>query len=177
LTPDYTIGNGPQKKAKSQTWLWVEVAFVYNPPGSNRPGQVAQTLPELTLNYYILLSNSGQGNPSGTLLVGAVTHTGITAGTDVHHSVMLVSPQTLKALFGGKAPASIQSATKAIGVTATVQGQLVAEESIGLGKGKKQWWQSLQQGPPGLVLSKDQTPFAPLFYDYFAAIKAKGAGY
>jgi hypothetical protein len=65
---------------------------------------------------------------------------------------------------------------QAIGVTATVNGQLAAEESIGKGKGMKGWWNNFQQGPAGLVLNKDQTPFAPLFYDYFEAIKSKPAG-
>jgi len=88
---------------------------------------------------------------------------------------MLVSPQTLKSLFE-KPPANMQSATQAIGVTATVNGQLAAEESIGKGKGVPQWWQKFQQGPAGLVLSKSQTPFAPLFYDYFEAEKAKSSG-
>jgi hypothetical protein len=89
--------------------------------------------------------------------------------------VALISPQTLKRFFGTKVPTNAVTATQAIGVTATVSGQLFDEASIGKGKSMKQWWQTLQQGPAGLVLSKDQTPFAPLFYDYFEATKAKGA--
>ena len=169
LTPEYNIGNGPQRKARSQTWLWVEVSFTYSaaPPAP-------QVLPELTFNYYILLNNASRTNPTGTLLTGTVTHTGVTSDKETHHSVMLVSPQTLRGLFDGKPPSNISSAAVAIGVTASINGQLVAEQSIGKGKGTRQWWQNFQQGPAGLVLTKDQTPFAPLFYDYFEAVKAKG---
>jgi hypothetical protein len=170
LSPQYSITIGPQKQAKSQQWLWVEVTFVYNPPARN-----AVPLPELTLNYYILLDDKSPQNPLGTLLTGSVTHTGIVPGPEDHHSVMLVSPQTLRQFFGAKIP-PITTACQAIGVTATVNGQLVNEFSIGRGKGMQGWWNKFQQGPAGLVLNKDQTPFAPLFYDYFEAIKSKPAG-
>jgi hypothetical protein len=168
LSPQYSITIGPQKQAKSQQWLWVEVTFTYQ---SHTP----QPLPELTLNYYILLNDASAQNRNGTLLTGSVTHTGIMPGTEDHHSVMLVSPQTLRQFFGAKIP-PITAATQAIGVTATINGQLVAELSNGKGKGHPGWWNNFQQGPAGLVLNKDQTPFAPLFYDYFEAIKAKSAG-
>ncbi len=173
LTPEYSIGVGPQKKAKSQMWLWVEVTFTYTNTVRNAP-----PLDDLKLTYYILLNDASPTNRLGTLLVGSVTHTGISPGGpgDVHHSVMLVSPQVLKRFFDGKAPTNMQTVTQAIGVTATVSGQLVAELSVGKGQGKSQWWNQFQQGPPGLVLSKDQTPFAPLFYDYFEATKPPTSG-
>lgn len=170
-TPEFTIGIGPQRKAASQDWLWVEVSFTYQAPRNAPP------LDEITFNYYILLANTSAQNRMGTLLTGTVIHTGVTSGSEVHHSVMLVSPQTLRRFFDGKAPSSIASTFQAIGVTASVQGQLQDEMSIGKGKGRAQWWNAFQQGPSGLVLSKDQTPFAPLFYDYFEAVKSKPAGY
>lgn len=168
-TPDFSITIGPQRKARSQQWLWIEVSFVYQ-------SRTPQPLPELTLNYYVLLNDASPQNRLGTLLTGTITHTGVAPGTDVHHSVALISPQTLRQFFGDRVPATAATAVQAIGVTATVNGQLVAEESIGKGKGMKGWWNNFQQGPAGLVLNKDQTPFAPLFYDYFEAIKSKSAG-
>jgi hypothetical protein len=171
-SPDYTIGIGPKRKAPSADWLWVEVSFVYNAQGRN-----VQPLDDLTLSYYILLNNANPQAPAGTLLTGTVTHTGVVPGTETHHSVALVSPQTLRRFFGGRSPSSVSQAVQAIGVTASVQGQLVGELSIGKGKNMPQWWQKFQQGPQGLVLNKDQTPFAPLYYDYFEAIKAKGGGF
>lgn len=171
-SPEYNIGIGPQRKANSADWLWVEVSFTYNPPNRN-----AQPIDDVAFGYYILLNNPSREAPAGTLLTGTVTHTGVTPGSDVKHSLALVSPQTLRRFFGGKSPSSLAQAVQAIGVTASVQGQLVDELSILKGKGAKQWWQKLPQGPQGLVLSKDQSPFAPLFFDYFEAIKSKGPGY
>jgi len=171
-SPDFNIGLGPQRKAPNADWLWVEVSFVYNPPNKNAP-----PIDDLTFNYYILLNNRSKEAPAGTLLTGTITHTGVTPGNETKHSVALVSPQTLRRFFGGSSPASIAQVFQAIGVTLSVQGQLVGELSIGKGKSIQGWWQKFQQGPQGLVLSKDQTPFAPLFYDYFEAVKAKGGGY
>ncbi len=171
-SPEFTVGVGPQRKASSQDWLWVEVSYTYQTTARNAPAI------EPSLTYYILLNNISPQNRTGTLLSGTVVHTGVTAGGagDVHHSVMLISPQTLRSFFDNKLPSSTAAAIQAIGVTASVQGQLVDEVSIGKGKGRKQWWTAFQQGPPGLVLTKDQTPFAPLFYDYFDAVKAKSPG-
>ncbi|HEY8900428.1 MAG TPA: Amuc_1102 family pilus-like protein [Chthoniobacterales bacterium] len=172
-SPEFTIGVGPQRKATSQDWLWVEVSYIYQATVRNAPPI------EPSFTYYILFNNPTPQNRTGTLLSGTVVHTGVTAGGagDVHHSVMLVSPQTLRSLFDGKAPTSVAAATQAIGVTVSVNGQLADEMSVGKAKGRKQWWVSLPQGAPGLVLTKDQTPFAPLFYDYFDAVKAKSSGY
>jgi hypothetical protein len=173
LTPEYNIGVGPQKKAPSQKWLWVEVGFTYQ-DASRDP----KPIDDLKFTFYILLNDKTRENPKGTLLVGSVNLTGVTPGgpSEIKRTVMLVSPQVLKRFFGGKVPPNLSSATQAIGVTAQVQGQVVAQESIGLGKGKPDWWTQFQQGPPGLVLSKDQTPFAPLFYDYFEATKPQTPG-
>lgn len=173
LSPEYSIGVGPQKKATSQKWMWIEASFIYQVAG-NKPVPID----DLKLTYYILLDNKSAENPKGTLLTGSVTHTGVMPGgpSDVKHSVMLISPQVLKRFFGGKIPANMKSACQAVGVTASVKGQVVKQMSIGLGKGKDNWWSNFQQGPQGMVLSKDQTPFAPLFYDYFEATKSESGG-
>jgi len=167
-SPEFTIGVGPQRKATSQDWLWIEVSYTYTPKIANPP-----PIDDLAVNYYILLDNKSKDAPAGTLLTGTITHTGVTPGTDIHHSVALVSPQTLRRYFNGKPPANIAGVFQAIGVTISVQGALAAEMSIGKGKGRPQWWQQFP-ATANLVLSKDQTPFAPLFYDYFDAVKAKG---
>jgi len=64
-TPDFSITIGPQRKARSQQWLWIEVSFVYQ-------SRTPQPLPELTLNYYVLLNDVSAQNRLGTLLTGTV---------------------------------------------------------------------------------------------------------
>jgi hypothetical protein len=76
---------------------------------------------------------------------------------------MYVSPRTLEKLSGGKplSPASIEN----VWVVVTKQGQELDKASF-------------KPGPipnlphlPGLVLNKMETPFAPLFFDRYEAIK------
>lgn len=171
-TPVYGVGVGPKRNAgASKDWLVVEVEFSYEQKGPGDP----PFLDDLTFNYYIALNNKSQSNPQETLLTGSVTHVAVPAGKGMR-SVMFVSPRTLERFFGGKSPANANQAVAAVGVTITRAGQVVAEQSVGAGKNSPQWWTRFQQAPPGYVLNKNETPFAPLFGDYYEAIRAKPPG-
>mgnify|MGYP007114273670 FL=1 len=89
------------------------------------------------------------------------------------HSVVYVSPRTLERFFGGRVPGTAGAAVAAVAVTITNQGQIVAE-NVG-GTFKSQWWTSFQQ-TSGYVLNKNQTPFAPLAWDYYESIKSEASG-
>src|SRR5205823_12723837 len=97
---------------------------------------------------------------AGKCLTGEVTHVNITKGRDLH-SVMYVSPKTIAQLLNGKAltAADIQD----VGVQILNKGQLVSEKSM---RGQGEWWQKLQQ-VTGLVVNKNETPFAPLYWDSY----------
>ena len=154
--------SGPRfdKKSKSKSqWLEVEVTFEWQPPKTAPP----KYTDELTFNYYILL----EAKPQPILFIGSVTHMNISPGKDKHSSAY-VSPKTFERFFDGKAPAVVD-----VGVAITKQGQEVA--STGL-KTKGAWWKGdPPKFPPidGFVLNKNETPFAPLAWDYFEAIKPK----
>jgi len=167
-TPEYSINYGPKNKrvAKNKDFVELEVSFDWQPKAKE-----PQFLDELTINYYVLLNNKSKEYPKGTLLAGSVTHTAIPQAKGLN-SVMYISPRTLERFFDGKAPANIGAAIIDVGVTITKQGQLVAEQSW---KGKGQWWASLQQ-VSGYILNKNETPFAPLAWDYYEAIRARPAG-
>jgi hypothetical protein len=167
-TPEYNVNFGPKNKriTKNKDFLEVEVTFDWQPKDRD-----AKFLDEITINYFILLNNESRENKGGTLLTGSVTHVAI-PNAKALNSVMYVSPRTLERFFDGKVPTSASSAIKDIGVTITKQGQLVAEGSW---KGRGQWWSSLQQ-VTGYVLNKNETPFAPLVWDYYEAIKTRPAG-
>lgn len=168
ITPEYNVNFGPKNKrvAKNKEFLEVEVSFDWQPRDKD-----AKFLDEITLNYYILLNNKSRENPDGTLLAGSVTHVAIPAAKALN-SVMYISPRTLERFFDGKMPTSASAAVTDIGVTITKQGQLVAEGSW---KGRGQWWSSMQQ-VNGYVLNKNESPFAPLAWDYYEAIKTRPAG-
>jgi len=171
-TPDYSISYGPKNKrvAKNKDFLEVEVSFDWQ-PREKKP----EFLDELTFNYYILLDNSDRENPQGTLLTGSVTHVAIPQAKALN-SVMYVSPRTLERFFQGKIPSTARSVVKDIGVTITRQGQLVAQSSWQSDiRNKAPWWTTMQP-VPGYVLNKSETPFAPLVWDYYEAIKARPAG-
>jgi len=171
-TPVYNIGVGPKRNTgASKDWLIVEVEFSYEPRGAND----ALFLDDLTFNYYIALKNQSAKNPQPTLITGSVTHVAIPKGKDLR-SAAFVSPRTLERFFEGKVPSTAAQAIAAVGVTITRGGQVVAELSTGEGKGMPQWWTRFQQAPAGYVLDKNETPFAPLFGDYYEAIRAKPAG-
>lgn len=167
-TPEYSINYGPKNKkvSKNKDFVELEVSFDWQPKAKE-----PKFLDDLTINYYVLLDNKSRENPKGTLLVGSVTHTAIPQAKGMN-SVMYISPRTLERFFEGKSPSTVKSAIVDVGVTITQQGQLVAEKSW---KGKGQWWSSLQQ-VNGYVLNKSETPFAPLAWDYYEAIKARPAG-
>jgi hypothetical protein len=145
-TPEYQLSSGPQKRSKAKDWLEVEVEFETTP----------EMIDELTFKYTIGIE--------GKLLDGEVTHVSIPKGKD-HFSVVYVSPSSLEKLTGGKplTGASIEN----VWVEVSRQGQKLANPV------------SHKPGAPknvphltGMVLNKDQTPFAPLFYDRYEAIKS-----
>jgi hypothetical protein len=145
-SPDYQINGGPQKRTVFGSWLEVEVEFT----------TVPEVIDELTFKYTILFEK--------TLLDGEVTHVNIPSGRE-HYSVMYVAPRSLLRLTGGRpmTPASIQN----VWVQVTKQGQILDQSSYKPGV--------IPNLPhlAGLVLNKNETPFAPLFYDRYEAIKPK----
>lgn len=167
-TPEYNVSLGPKNKRvqKNKDWLELEVSFSWQPRAAK-----PEFLDDLTLNYYVLLNNKSREYPQGTLLTGTVTHVAVPQAKGLN-SVMYISPRTLERFFGGKIPTSASSALTDVGVIITKQGQTVAEASW---KGRGQWWSALQQ-VSGYVLNKNETPFAPLAWDYYEAIKARPAG-
>jgi hypothetical protein len=144
-TPEYQITGGPQKRSKIGTWLEVEVEFETK----------VEEVDELTFNYMVQIE--------GKLLVGNVTHVNIPGGKD-HFSVVYISPRSLEKLVGNKplTGASIQN----VWVTVTRQGQNLAAAAMKPGNPP-----NLPQ-TTGMILNKSETPFAPLFYDRYEAVKA-----
>jgi len=167
-TPEYSVNFGPKNKrvAKNKNFLEIEANFDWQPKAAK-----PEFLDELTFTYYVLLKNQDRENPKGTLLTGSVTHTAIPQERGMS-SVMFVSPRTLERFFAGKVPTTVDQSVVDVAVTISSQGQLVAEASW---KGRGQWWTTYQQ-VTGYVLNKNETPFGPLVWDYYEAIKARPAG-
>ena len=147
--PQFTYTGAQQYQANQRDrWLEVEVEFTAAPEYTD----------ELTFKYYILVN--------GKLLTGEVTHVSIAGGRDLR-SVMYVSPRTLARAMGNRtmAPTSIQN----IAVQLVQQGAVKGE--LSLDRAAPNWFTSMPQ-VAGQVLSKNETPFAPLYWDRYEQIKA-----
>jgi len=170
-TPEYSISYGPKNKkvSKNKDFVELEVTFDWQPRAKD-----PRFLDDLTINYYVLLNNKSKEYPKGTLLTGSVTHTAIPQAKGMN-SVMYISPRTLERFFDGKAPSTVSAAVVDVGVTITKPGvgTPLASDSW---KGKGEWWGPLES-TPGYVLNKSETPFAPLAWDYYEAIKARPSGF
>jgi len=108
--------------------------------------------------YYILFN--------GRLLTGEVTHVNISGG--LNRSVMYVLPVALTRFAGNRPllPNIFQNIAVQI-----VQGGAVKDE-LSLTRAPAQWFAAL---PPitGFVLNKNETPFAPLYWDRYDQIKTR----
>ena len=147
-TPQFVFTGAEQYVPNQRDrWLEVEVEFSSAPEFSD----------ELTFKYYILVN--------GKLLTGEVMHTNIAAGRD-NRSVMYVSPKTLARVMGNKpvTPNVVQN----IAVQIVQQGALKSE--LSLTNAPANWFSSIPQ-VAGLVLNKNETPFAPLYWDRYEQIK------
>jgi len=149
-TPEFTYTGAQQYPSNQRDrWLEVEAEFAAAP----------EFTAELTFKYFILVN--------GKLLTGEVTHVNIAAGRE-NRSVMYVSPRAL-ARFMGKAaltPNSIQN----VAVQIVQQGAIKDEMSFARTPG--QWYAALP-ALSGFVLNKNETPFAPLYWDRYEQIKPR----
>lgn len=143
-TPQFQLQGGETKRYEVKKWLEFEVNYDTAP----------EVIDELTFKFIALVEKK--------LLEGDVTYGDISKGKD-HYAVMYISPKSLERLTGGKpfTPASLEN----VWVEISRQGQVLAKESLKPGA---------QPNVPrlaGMVLPKDQTPFAALYYDRYEAIK------
>jgi hypothetical protein len=147
-TPQFTYTGAEQFQSDQRNrWLEVEVEFAAVPEFTD----------ELTFRYYILFN--------GKLLTGEVTHTNIPAGR-TNRSVMYVSPRTLARFSDNRSITANMFQNIAIQI---VQQGAVRDE-LSLVRASTQWFASLPQ-VSGFVLNKNETPFAPLYWDRYEQIK------
>ena len=147
-TPQFTYAGGARHQTDQRDrWLEVEVEFKATPELTN----------ELTFKYYILFN--------GTLLTGEVTHVNVPAGRE-NRSVMYIPPRALARFANNRA--ITENSCQNIAVQIVQQGEVKAEAS--LNRAQPGWYEALPQ-VSGLVLNKDQTPFAPLYWDRYEQIK------
>jgi hypothetical protein len=146
-TPEYQVTGGQNKRYKLGKWIEIEIKYETIP----------EEIDELTFKFTALIE--------GKLLDGDVTYVNINKGNE-HYAVMYVSPKSIEKLTSGKtlSPASIGN----VWVEVSKQGQVLGTEAYKNG--------NLPNVPhvTGMLLTKNVTPFAPLFYDRYEEIKPGG---
>lgn len=146
-TPQITFA-GEQRTVptKDSKWVEIEVTFQAN----------VDITDEITFKYYVLVGQA--------LFVGEVTHVNIQKGRDLH-SVMYIPAKTMTSMFPGK-PITLSLIDNAA-VQMLVKGVVVDE--LYAKSAQAGWYQKMQQ-TAGL-LNKNDTPFAPLYWDRYEVIK------
>ena len=148
-TPEFTYSGAQQHRVEPrERWLEVEVEFAAAPEFTD----------ELTVKYFILFN--------GKLLTGEVTHVNIPAGRE-NRSVMYVPPRTIARLLGNKPMTA--NAIQNIAVQIVQQGAVKHE--LTLERAAANWYGTIPQ-VAGLLLNKNETPFAPLYWDRYVQIKS-----
>ena len=150
-TPQFNYSGAEQQRDTHDRWLRVEVQFSALPAFTD----------ELTVKYYILIN--------GKLLTGEVTHASVLAGRELY-SVMYVPPHALAYILGNRPPNS--NSVENIAVQLLQQGAV--KDELSLARARPQWFAALPQ-LSGFVLNKNETPFAPLFWDHYEQIKPASA--
>jgi hypothetical protein len=143
-TPEFQITGGASKRYKLGDWLEIEVEFESK----------VEELDELTFKYVVLMEKK--------LLDGEVTHVNIPKGRD-RFSVVYVSPRSIEKLTGGKPLTG--SSIENVWVEVSRNGQVIEKASF------KATPMPNVAHLPGMVLNKSETPFAPLYFDRYEAIK------
>jgi hypothetical protein len=162
-TPMISYSGATQKPGRPKSWMEIETTFSWTPRNP-----ALKYSDDVVFNYYVLLANRSTAFPQGTLLTGQVTHNSVPANQNDTRTVIYLSPRSMERFFDGKIPSSPSAAIVDIGVTITVQGQIVAQKSLKSTSGA--WWPQYQQ-TPGYLLNKSETPFANLNPDYYEAVK------
>jgi hypothetical protein len=150
-TPEFNFtGTQTYRNDRRDRWLQVEVEFSAAP----------ELTGELTFEYFILIN--------GKLLSGEVTHVNILGGRELR-SVIYVPPRALAHIMGNR-PLTANTVEN-IAVQLVQQGAVKDEQS--LQRARPQWYATLP-AVTGLLMNKNETPFAPLYWDRYEQIKATG---
>lgn len=147
-TPQFSYSGAEQKRDTHERWLRIEVQF------SSAP----DFIDALTFKYYVSIG--------GKVLTGEVTHVNILAGRE-HFSVMYMPPHALAYILQNRPPNT--NSIENIAVQILQKGEVKAE--LSLARAQPDWYTSLPI-IPGFLLNKNETPFAPLYWDRYEQIKS-----
>ena len=145
--PQYNYSGAENLHESRDRWLKIDVQFA----------AFLEYTPEVTFKYYILIG--------GKLLGGEVTHVNVLAGKELYSSIY-VPPNALTYVLGNRSPTT--SAVENVAVQIVEKGEV--KDELSLNRARSQWFAALPV-VAGLVVNKNETPYAPLFWDHYEQIK------
>jgi hypothetical protein len=149
-TPVFAYAGGEAApRGQGGRWLQVEVEFA-----------AAAFTDELTVRYYILFN--------GNMFTGEVTHLNVPGGRE-RRSVIYMPPHVLER-YAGTRPLTPNSVSN---VAVQIVEQGAVKDELSLNRAAAQWYAALTP-ISGLLLNKNETPFAPLYWDRYEQIKMPG---
>ncbi|MDD5350005.1 MAG: hypothetical protein PHQ12_07325 [Chthoniobacteraceae bacterium] len=157
--PSPEFGSQPGIRWTPQKWVRVDVTF----------DAVPELTDELAFNYYVLYDDH---TSPARLFVGHVNHVNIAKGNGLH-SVMYISPKSLLQIMQRKPANLVNLPLTQVTVTISKPG---TPTSLAVGSlkqgGHGEWWAApTYKQEEGFLVNKSETPFAPLCWDYYEAIK------
>jgi hypothetical protein len=162
LSPEFS--GGKQKPFKPKDWLEVETKFKVQ----LAPEPASKTAEEVMIKWYVAVKNPEK---SGYyfLLTKNVTHINVPLNEDISSSVYL-SPASIMKLTGS--PKGGKNAVEFVGFEILVGGEIKAADT---NKGKVGWWKAssekISASTSVPLLSKNETPFAFMWWDRYAEVK------
>jgi len=162
-SPEFPGGN-KQKPFKPKDWLEVETKFKVE----MSPEPKSKTAEEVVVKWYVAVKNPEK---SGTMfkLSKTVTHINVPLNEDVYSSIYL-SPASVTRLTGS--PRGGKNAVEFVGYEIIVNGEVKASDT---NKGPAKWWtlssEKISANESVPLLSKDETPFAAMWWDRYADVK------
>lgn len=166
--PDYGGAGNFRRSRDAAPWLQIEVEFDVRIPGASATSP--KFLDELTASYYVAfmpdnLADGARNPAAGKAFTLDVTHVDVKNSVpgQSRYSVAYLPGRVIERLTGGRSflPSNVNVAVELKTKGATAPLAVRAEGPL---KNTEGWWKQVDH-LPGVLLSKDQTPFAPLGWD------------
>mgnify|MGYP003668691711 CR=1 FL=1 len=160
-SPEFTVNSGGAlKRWKAKEWLEVDIEF--DTKLAQSAGGRDGILGAAQVNLYVALQATDE---DGKRYVAKASQNFVDiSGSDESHVLFFISPATLKRLLK-KDNFLPTSDVQGWGVEVLVGGKVLAADSS---LGKNPWWQEAANFAmvDGVLVTKNKTPFAPLWHDY-----------
>ena len=162
LSPEFN--GGKQKPFKPKEWLDIEAKIKVQ----LAPEPKSKTADEIVVKWYVAVKNPEKAG-FFLKLTKTVTHINVPLNEDIYTSIYL-SPASIVRLTGSAKGG--KNAVEFVGYEVIVGGQVKISQT---NKGPEKWWtepsQRISDSTTVPLLSKDETPFANMWWDRYAEVK------